>query len=192
MSLPCDLKTERLCPRRWLPDDRAPSAALNADLRVMEHFPGTISREASDALADRIEEHFARHGFGLWAVAILGVVPFAGFIGLAIPRFTARFTPCVEIGWRLAAAHWGHGYASEGARAFLAFGFETLGLDEIVSFIAPANLRARHVMERIGMQHDPADDFDHPGLPEGHPLRRHVLYRCARSALPDPAARQTP
>ncbi len=192
MTFRCDLQTERLCLRRWCPSDRAPFAALNADPRVMEYFPAIMSREASDALVTRIEDHFAQHGFGLWAVEIPTVVPFAGFIGLAIPRFTAHFTPCVEIGWRLAAEHWGHGYATEGARAVLRFGFESLGLSEIVSFTVPANHRSRRVMERIGMIHHPVDDFDHPALPAGHPLRRHVLYRCARPALPDPAAPQTP
>ena len=192
MPCRCDLQTERLCLRRWLPSDRAPFAALNADPRVMEYFPAPLSRHESDALATRIEAHFAEHGFGLWAVEIPHVVPFAGFIGLAIPRFTAHFTPCVEIGWRLAAAHWGQGYATEGARAVLRFGFETLGLNEIVSFTVPANHRSRRVMERIGMHHNPADDFDHPALPEGHLLRRHVLYRCARLVLPDPVAPPAP
>ena len=192
MTHRCDLYTERLCLRRWRPSDRASFAALNADPRVMEYFPATLSRDESDALVTRIGAHFAEHGFGLWAVEIPHVVPFAGFIGLAIPRFTAHFTPCVEIGWRLAAAHWGQGYATEGARAVLRFGFETLGLNEIVSFTVPANHRSRRVMERIGMHHNPADDFDHPALPEGHPLRRHVLYRCARLVLPDPAATPAP
>jgi RimJ/RimL family protein N-acetyltransferase len=180
MSVPYDIQTARLYLRRWRPSDREPFAALNADPRVMEHFPGTMSREASDAFVDRSEEHFAQHGFGLWAVEIPDISPFAGFIGLAIPRFTAPFTPCVEVGWRLAAEHWGHGYATEGARAALAFGFETLGLQEILSFTAVANLRSRRVMEKLGMTHDPTGDFDHPNLPEGHPLRRHVLYRLAR------------
>ena len=128
----------------------------------------------------RIEAHFDRHGFGLWAVEIPDVVPFAGFIGLSIPGFDAHFTPCVEIGWRLAAEHWDRGYATEGARAVLAFGFETLELGEIVSMTVPDNLRSRRVMERIGMVHNPADDFDHPVLAEGHRLRRHVLYRIGR------------
>src|SRR5438552_3901183 len=105
--------------------------------------------------------------------------PFAGFVGLSVPRFESHFTPCVEIGWRLAAPYWGRGYATEGARAALAVGFETLGLGEIVSSTVPANLRSRRVMEKIGMARDPDDDFDHPALPEGHRLRRHVLYRIA-------------
>jgi len=148
----------------------------------VEHLPAALTREASDALAARIEAHFREHGFGLWAVEVRGVAPFAGFAGLSIPGFEAHFTPCVEIGWSLAAPFWGHGYASEAARAALAFGFEDLALAEIASFTVPGNSRSRRVMQRIGMRHDPADDFDHPGLPEGHPLRRHVLYRIASAA----------
>jgi RimJ/RimL family protein N-acetyltransferase len=153
---------------------------LNADPRVMEHFPAPLSSEESDALVARIEAHFDQRGFGLWAVEVPDVAPFVGFVGLSVPRFEAHFTPCVEIGWRLAAEHWGKGYATEGARAVLAFGFETLALAEIVSFTTTGNVPSRRVMEKIGMTHDPADDFDHPALPAGHPLRRHVLYRIAR------------
>jgi RimJ/RimL family protein N-acetyltransferase len=164
----------------WLPSDREPFAALNADPRVVDYLGAARSREESDALAARIEADFALHGFGLWAVEIRGVAPFVGFVGLLAPRFEAHFTPCVEIGWRLAAEHWNRGYATEGARAVMAFAFERLGLDELVSFTAPKNVRSRRVMEKLGMSHSPADDFDHPSLPEGHRLRRHVLYRKAR------------
>jgi RimJ/RimL family protein N-acetyltransferase len=177
VNWPEELRTERLLLRRWRPADLEPFAAMNADPQVMEHFPAPLSREESDAAAARIAAHFERHGFGLWAVEASSGAPFAGFIGLAIPRFEAHFTPCVEIGWRLAADHWGRGYATEGARAALAFGFESLRLEEIVSYTVPANLRSRRVMEKLGMTHDPSEDFDHPLLPEGHPLRRHVLYR---------------
>jgi len=176
-----DLSTTRLRLRRWHPEDRPPFAALNLDPAVMEHFPAPISRTESDALADRIETHFDRHGFGLWAVEIPGVSPFAGYVGLSIPSFQAHFTPAVEVGWRLARDCWGQGYATEGARAALGFAFERLGLKEIVSFTVPANLRSRRVMERIGMTHTPSDDFDHPLLAENHPLRRHVLYRIKRA-----------
>jgi RimJ/RimL family protein N-acetyltransferase len=158
-------------------EDRAFFAALNADPRVMEFLPAVLSRQESDAMVERIEAHFREHGFGLWAVEIPGVTVFAGFIGLAIPRFEAPFTPCVEIGWRLAFEHWNQGYATEGAKAMLAFGFERLGVGEIVSFTVPENLRSRRVMEKIGMTYSPAEDFDHPALPAGHRLRRHVLYR---------------
>jgi RimJ/RimL family protein N-acetyltransferase len=177
MNLPRELRTERLYLRRWQPSDRLPFAQLNGDSQVMEFFPGTLSRHESDAMVDRIEAHFERHGFGLWAVEIAGVINFAGFVGLAIPRFEAAFTPCIEVGWRLAAAFWGRGYATEGARAALDFGFRWLGAREILSFTVPANVRSRWVMEKLGMTHAPEDDFDHPLLPEGHPLRRHVLYR---------------
>lgn len=176
-----EIRTARLRLRRWRADDREAFAALNSDPLVMEHFPAALSRAESNALADRIEAHFTQHGFGLWAVEIPGSVEFAGFLGLSIPSFQVHFTPCVEIGWRLRRDGWGKGYATEGARAALRFGFERLGLEEIVSFTVPANLRSRRVMERIGMQHSPADDFDHPLLPAGHPLRRHVLYRRARA-----------
>jgi RimJ/RimL family protein N-acetyltransferase len=147
---------------------------------VAEFLHAPLSREESDALIARIEAHFDEHGFGLWAVEVPGVAPLAGFVGLSVPRFEARFTPCVEIGWRLAPACWGSGYATEGARAALDFGFGELGLEEIVSFTVPANTRSRRVMEKLGMSHRAEDDFDHPALPEGHRLRRHVLYRLAR------------
>jgi RimJ/RimL family protein N-acetyltransferase len=143
----------------------------------MEYFPALLSKQESDTMADRIETHIEQYGWGLWAVEVPGVAAFAGFIGLATPRFEAHFIPCIEVGWRLAVEFWGRGYATEGAAAALTFGFQTLALPEIVSFTVPANLRSRRVMERIGMVRNPNDDFDHPGLPEGHPLRRHVLYR---------------
>ena len=180
MNLPRELQTERLLLRRWRAEDRKPFAALNADSRVMEHFPGTQTPEESDAAISRIQAHFDQRGYGLWAVEVVGGAPFVGFVGLCVPRFEAAFTPCVEIGWRLAVEHWGRGYATEGARAALAFGFEQLGLAEIFSFTVPANVRSRRVMEKIGMTHDERDDFEHPQLPEGHRLRRHVLYRIKR------------
>ena len=176
------LDTARLRLRPWRDEDLAPWAALNADPEVMATIGRPLERSQSDLLAQRIRGHFDRRGFGLWAVEVPDVASFIGFIGLSIPQFEAHFTPCVEIGWRLARAEWGKGYASEGARAALAFGFERLGLAEIVSFTAVSNLRSRRVMERIGMQRRAAEDFDHPNLPEGHPLRRHVLYRIAREA----------
>jgi RimJ/RimL family protein N-acetyltransferase len=171
------LRTQRLILRPWRDEDLAPFAALNADPGVMEHFPATLSRAESDAFAERVRSEMAARGFGLWAVEVPGVAPFVGFTGLAVPRFEARFTPCVEVGWRLAREHWGNGYAPEAARAALAHGLGVLGLDEIVSFTAAGNLRSRRVMEKLGMTHDPADDFEHPSLAPGHPLRRHVLYR---------------
>ncbi len=142
----------------------------------MEHFIKPLDRSESDAMVARILAHFERHGFGFWAVEAPNVAALVGMVGLAIPPFETHFTPCVEIGWRLAREHWGKGYASEAARASLHYGFEQLGLGEIVAFTVPRNVRSRAVMERIGMTRSPADDFDHPSLPEGHPLRRHVLY----------------
>jgi RimJ/RimL family protein N-acetyltransferase len=177
-----ELRTDRLLLRRWQQSDRFPFAAINADPRVIEYLAGPASREQSDERARRIDADFDLHSFGLWAVEVCDVAPFIGFIGLAVPRFESSFTPCVEIGWRLSADHWGRGYATEGARAALAFGFDVVGLPEIVSYTVPANLRSRRVMEKIGMNRNPAEDFDHPFLPAGHPLRRHVLYRIVRSA----------
>lgn len=175
--MPEAFQTERLLLRRWLPADRVPFAAMNANAQVMKFFPAVLTQEESDALVERIEAHFAQYGFGLWAVEIPGVTSFAGFIGLLIPRFEAHFTPCVEIGWRLAEEYWGRGYATEGARASLKFGFEILKLEQIVSFTVPNNLRSRRVMEKIGMTHNLEDNFLHPSLSKEDPLQEHVLYR---------------
>lgn len=149
----------------------------------MAEFLGKpLDRAASDALVDRIEARWASDGHGLWAVERREGRAFLGFVGLAAPSFEAAFTPCVEVGWRLDPGAWGFGYASEAARAALAFGFSELGLGEIVSFTTVTNVRSRAVMERLGLSRDPADDFDHPSLPAGHPLRSHVLYRLGREA----------
>ena len=178
MTVP-ELRTSRLVLRGWRPEELEPFAALNADPRVMQYFLTTLTREQSDAFVrERIVPHFADHGFGLWAVEVPGKPHFIGFTGLLAQTFEAPFTPCVEVGWRLAFEHWGHGYASEAARAAVTFGFEEADLDEIVSFTAPANRRSIRVMERLGMT--PAGEFDHPRLPPGHPLQRHVLYRLRR------------
>lgn len=171
------LLTERLILRRWRESDRESFARLNADPQVMEFLPHPLQRAESDALVDRIETHFQTHGFGVCATELRQDGRFIGFIGLNVPSFDAPFTPCVEIGWRLARKAWGQGLATEGAHEVLRCGFETLALKEIVSFTVPANVRSRRVMEKIGMTHNQADDFDHPQLPPGNPLRRHVLYR---------------
>jgi RimJ/RimL family protein N-acetyltransferase len=171
------LETARLILRRWREPDLAPFARLNGDPAAMEWMPKRLTREESDAFAARIEAHFDAHGYGLWAAELRATGEFIGFIGLSIPRFAASFTPCVEIGWRLAQAHWGQGLATEGARAVARYAFENLKLPELVSFTVPANTRSRRVMQKLGMTHDPCDDFDHPLLPAGHPFRRHVLYR---------------
>jgi RimJ/RimL family protein N-acetyltransferase len=177
---PISLTTARLCLRPWRPEDLPHFAALNADPRVREHFPMVLTSEASDRQAAAIGEHFRKHGFGFWAVEAVGVADFVGFVGLSIPTFAAHFTPCVEIGWRLAFEHWGRGYATEAARAAVDCGFRRLGLEEIVAFTVPANWRSIRVMEELGMRRSPAEDFDHPHLPPDHPLRRHVLYRLQR------------
>jgi RimJ/RimL family protein N-acetyltransferase len=175
------LTGERVLLRGWSEADLAPFAELNADPRVMEHFPAPLSRAESDAFVrDRIVPQFTELGFGLWAVEVPGVAPFIGYVGLLVHTFDADFTPCVEIGWRLAFAHWGRGYATEAARLALAYGFAEAGLEEIVSFTVPANRRSLAVMERLGMAY--AGEFDHPRVPEGHALRRHVLYRLSRSS----------
>lgn len=176
------LRTPRLLLRTWRAADREPLAEMNADPQVMEHFPAVLSRAESDAFFQRLVNHFTEHGFGLWAVEWVGVSPLIGFVGLSVPGFHAPFTPCVEIGWRLARRWWGQGLAHEAAQAALHVGFQLLNLREIVSFTVPANLRSRRVMERLGMVHHPADDFDHPALPPGHRLRRHVLYRLRNPA----------
>ena len=171
------IETNRLVLRRWQSGDVAPFASLNADPRVMEFFPATLSRAESEAIISKIEERISQHGFGLWAAELKGAKDFIGFIGLNVPGYALPFSPCVEIGWRLACDHWGKGYAQEGARAALAFGFEKMRLEGIVSFTTVGNLRSRRVMERIGMTRDAEGDFDHPQLPKDHPLIKHVLYR---------------
>jgi ribosomal-protein-alanine N-acetyltransferase len=183
MGHPVTLSSDRIRLRQWREEDRETFAAMNADARVMEFFRSHLSRAESDAMVDRIHRHFEQRGFGLWAIEVPGVAPFIGFTGLeAVPASRFHFAPCVEIGWRLAPPYWGQGYASEAARLALYHGFATLALREIVSFTSETNRRSRAVMERIGMARDPADDFDHPAIVEGHPLRRHVLYRLSSEA----------
>ena len=213
-----ELRTERLRLRQWCRRDLAPYAALNADPAVMEHFPAPLTRAESDAHAERARAALADRGWGLWAVEVIepsrgradddgprlpnherDLGEPLGFVGLAEPRFEAHFTPAVEIGWRLSRASWGHGYASEAARAAAEFAFADVGLRDLVSFTAVDNRRSRRVMERLGMIRDPEEDFRHPGLPGGHPLAKHVLYRLsaaqfrstspARCTLP-PAAKR--
>ncbi len=176
-----DLETPRLRLRAWRDADLEPFAALNADPRVMEFCPASMTRAESDAMADKIRSLMSERGWGFWAVEIKEGASFAGFVGLHIPNVSLPFSPCVEVGWRLAAAHWSKGYATEAARAAIGFGFGTLGLEEIVSFTAAGNARSRRTMERLGLCNH-GQVFEHPTLPEAHPLRRHVLYRLHRSA----------
>jgi RimJ/RimL family protein N-acetyltransferase len=179
------LRTRRLILREWTLADRKPFAELNADPRVMEFLGGTLAREESDLLADRIDAHFLRHGFGLCATEFreehTGKCQFIGFVGLAVPSFDAAFTPSVEIGWRLAAGYWGRGFATEGAMEIVRYAFEELRLPSLVSFTATGNARSRRVMDKLRMTRDPAEDFDHPNLPQDHALRQHVLYRLQLS-----------
>lgn len=168
-------ETERLVLRRWREEDRVPFRRMNADPRVMEFMPALLTAAESDAMVDRIEAHFRERGFGLFAVEEKEGGAFLGYVGLSVPGFDAPFMPAVEIGWRLAVEYWGRGLASEAAREVLRYGFEVVGLESVVSFTVPANVRSRCVMEKIGMRFE--TEFEHPRLPHGHPLRRHVLYR---------------
>ena len=167
--------------RQWREADLEPFAALSADPEVMRYFPAALTRAESDARAECARAEIAEQGWGFWALELAQPATLIGMVGLAELDFEAHFTPAVEVGWRLAREHWGNGYATESARAALDFGFEELGLDEIVSFTTVANERSLRVMQRLGMTHDAADDFDHPLLADGHPLRRHVLYRLRRT-----------
>lgn len=172
-----NLITDRLILRCWREEDREPFQAINADPRVMEFFPALLTPKETDEAISRFEQHFERHGFGLYAAELIEAKTFIGFIGLSVPTFEAPFMPAVEIGWRLAYDQWGRGLATEGARAVVQHAFETLRLPGLVSFTSIANVRSRRVMDNLGMVHDAVADFDHPRLPVGHPLRRHALYR---------------
>ncbi|MEL6348781.1 MAG: GNAT family N-acetyltransferase [Myxococcota bacterium] len=175
------IRTDRLLLRRWRDDDLDAFAALNADPVVMEHFPERLTREQSARFLDKIRTHFDQHGFGLWAVEVPDDAPFVGMVGLKTVNFDAAFAPAVEIGWRMAAAWWGQGLATEAAQGALRYGFTEAKLDEIVSFTALLNRPSWRVMERLGMRRNPREDFDHPAVPEGHRLRRHMLYRLHRT-----------
>lgn len=178
MSKLIEPETERLQLRQWRPEDRAPFATLNADAQVMEFFPSTLDKATSDAMADRCQSLIAERGWGLWAVELKATGQFIGFVGLNIPAYELPFSPCVEIGWRLAKDFWGKGYATEAAKCALQVGFEQLELPEIVAFTTITNRRSRAVMERLGMELSP-DYFDHPALAKDHPLLQHCLYRLA-------------
>jgi RimJ/RimL family protein N-acetyltransferase len=189
---PLERRTQRLVLRPFRESDRDSLARLNADPRVMRHFTSTLTRDQSDALVDHVREHFETRGFGPWALALPAVDGCIGAVGLAVPSFDGHFTPCVEIAWRLAAEHWGRGYAQEAARAALYSAFVHLELKQVVAFTAADNQRSWRVMQQLGMQRDPGEDFEHPNVPPGHPLRRHVLYRLDaitwRASLAPPAS----
>ncbi len=170
------LRTERLLLRSWCDDHIAAFATMSSDPAVMEFLRPFTDLAACEAWVIRARAHWSTYGFGQWVVEVPGEAAFIGVIGLAQIPYEAHFTPAIEIAWRLARAYWGRGYATEAARAALDYGFGKLGLEQIVAVTVPANLRSLRVMERLDMTRSPADDFDHPNLPEG-PLRRHVLYR---------------
>lgn len=177
------LRTDRLVLRGWTDDDVGPCAAMNADPEVMRHFPGPLDDEGNARFVETVRARWAAGEPSFWVIEAPGVAPFVGAAGLGVVHFDAPFTPAVEVGWRLAPAHWGRGYATEAALAAVRYGFDHLGLDRIVAFTVPANAASRAVMSRIGMERVVDGDFDHPGVPEGHPLRRHVLY-AIRSGAP--------
>lgn len=178
------IETERLILRNWRAEDFAPFAALNADPDVMRHFPSTLTADESDAMAARSRAHIDQQGYGLWAVERRSDGAFLGFTGLMALKDSSPLFPGVEIGWRLTRSAWGLGYASEAARASLADGFARLGLAEIVAFTATTNAPSQAVMRRIGMARREDLDFDHPALPKGHPLERHVVYAATAAASP--------
>ena len=174
------LTTTRLILRPWHDDDITPFAAINQDAAVMRWIGDPLTLAQTEAWVGRMRTMWHEHGLGLFAAELRDTPGCIGYIGLSIPRFTAHFTPCVEIGWRLASAVWGQGLASEGATAVLAWAHTVLQLPEVVSFTTRGNVASQRVMQKIGMHYSPADDFDHPMLPADHPLRPHVLYRAQR------------
>ena len=178
-----ELRSPRTLLRAWKDSDLPAWVAMNADPAVRRYFPALHTKEQALAEAARIRANMAQRGWGAWALQIPGELEFAGFVGLHVPAFEAPFIPAVEIGWRLRREAWGRGWASEAAASAAAFGFNVLGLQELVSYTVPHNEPSRRVMQRIGMSHDVADDFDHPGLDSGHPMRRHVLYRLRQADL---------
>jgi RimJ/RimL family protein N-acetyltransferase len=181
------VRTGRLVLRPFTDMDRAPFAELNAHPLVVEQLGASASRAESDAMVDRFTAEMSREGWGFWAAVVAGGGPFIGMVGLHRMSSAMPIAPGVETGWRLHPDHWGHGYATEAARASLDFGFGAGGLTDIVAFTTTLNTRSQAVMERIGMTRDPAGDFDHPLLPEGSPLRRHVLYRISAATMPSQA-----
>jgi ribosomal-protein-alanine N-acetyltransferase len=175
-----ELETERLLLRQWREQDLPVFAELNSDLEVMEYFPKPLNREESDAIAQKCESLISERGWGFWATEIKDSGEFIGFVGLHKPKATLPFSPCVEIGWRLLKKYWGNGYASEAAREALKYSFEILCLNEVVSFTTVSNFRSQAVMERLGL-HNTHQNFEHPDLPKGHALSKHVLYKITKS-----------
>jgi RimJ/RimL family protein N-acetyltransferase len=174
------LNCDRLALRPWEEQHREPYFQLVSDPVVMQYLTPLAARAESDAWIDRHRAQLAEHRFGYWAVELRKTGQFIGAVGLSRVRYEAHFTPAIGVGWRLAQPYWGHGYASEAARAALKYGFEDQRLEEIVAITVPANIRSQQVMRRLGMTYSPDDDFDHPQLPEGHPRRRCLLCRMSR------------
>lgn len=177
------LRTKRLILRPWRTSDLAAFAAINADPEVMQFYSHLLQRKESDALAEKIQREFAERGYGYWAVEVPGVADFIGYIGLKYWDLDMAFAPCIDMGWRLDSTHWGKGYATEGARAVIQHGFETLGFSEIVAMATTENTRSIRLMERLGMTTDQVENFEHPNLPQGHPLSWHVLYRLSQCGI---------
>jgi ribosomal-protein-alanine N-acetyltransferase len=180
------IATERLILRLWKDEDFTPFGEMNADPQVREFFPSLLTREESDAGIRSLQGTYARDGFCFFPAELIATGEFIGFIGIQTMDFAVPSVaqPAVEIGWRLARAHWGRGLATEGARSVLRYAFEVLKLPEVVAITVPANVRSRRVMEKIGMKHHPELDFGHPRIPEGHPMRRHVLYAIKNDSVP--------
>jgi RimJ/RimL family protein N-acetyltransferase len=174
------IETQRLILRQWQPEDLEPFAQMNQDPLVMEFMLSLLSKEESEKFITRAVAHLEKYGFSWFACTIKETNAFIGFVGLRVPYFEASFTPCVEIGWRLASKYWGHGYATEAARAVLDKAFTEWGLKEVVSFTVPNNVRSRRVMEKLGMTHDPQENFAHTKLSKDHLLSLHVLYRITK------------
>jgi RimJ/RimL family protein N-acetyltransferase len=188
---PVEIRTGRTLLRQWKDSDLPAWIAMNADVEVRRYFPTVHTPEEAAGEASRIHTGIAQRGWGAWALEIPGEVPFAGFVGLIVPAFQAHFVPAVEIGWRLSRATWGKGYATEAAEAALAFAFAQLELPEVVSMTVPANTPSQAVMRRLGLTRDAADDFDHPRVEDGHPFKRHVLYRISRQVYEQRQQEQT-
>jgi RimJ/RimL family protein N-acetyltransferase len=184
---PLELHTKRCVLRQWKDSDLPPWVAMNADAEVRRYFASVASVEQTLGEAQRCRDAIAQRGWGMWALEIPGVMPFAGFVGLNAPHYDAPWVPAVEVGWRLTRAAWGQGLATEAAMAALNFGLTHLGLREIVAITVPANAPSRRVMDRLGMVRDEAGDFDHPRIEAGHPLQRHVLYRTQQRLATPPA-----
>ena len=174
------LETDRLILRTWSDDDLQPMLAINQDPKVMEYFPGLQDLETTKNFITKVNDHFNKYGYSLYACERKDTNEFIGFIGLLIADFKAHFTPAIEIGWRLSSKHWGQGFATEGAKAALDYAFRELKISEIVSFTTAGNAKSIRVMEKIGLQHNVNDAFDHPKLDDTSPLKRHVLYRLSR------------